>query len=359
MLPVDLSASLLPDVAASLPPDVATSLASAWAFFVHLAVVLVPLFVVGSFLVALSREYLPAERVERTLRRYDGGTGNVVAAGFGAVTPFCSCSTVPMLTGLLQAGAPLGLAFSFLLASPLVNELAVLLLVGLFGVEVAVLYVVVTLTSAVVLGVALGRLGLESHLKSVDLFEPRDRRAVTDGGQSADCCAASTPIAGPGASSPEPDCGTDCDVEATGSDAESHPVRIRRAARGTGSFFRDLLPYLLLGMAAGAAIHGFVPASFLGRFLGPSNPLAVPLAAVAGAPIYVSMSAMLPVAVSLTEQGIPFGTVLAFVVGSAGVSVPNLVLLNKLFDRTLLVVYALTVVAIGVVVGVLFNGILA
>lgn len=107
-------------------PDLVAGLRDFWAFFVHLAVVLVPLFLGGSFLVGLAQEYFPPERVERTLRGHDEGTGNVAAAGLGAVTPFCSCSTVPVLAGLLQAGSPLGLSMSFLLASPLVNELAVI-----------------------------------------------------------------------------------------------------------------------------------------------------------------------------------------------------------------------------------------
>jgi uncharacterized membrane protein YraQ (UPF0718 family) len=136
-------------------------------------------------------------------------------------------------------------------------------------------------------------------------------------------------------------------------------VRVKRAAAGARSFFVDLFPYLLLGMTLGAAVHGFVPTALLHRVIGPENPFAVPLAAVAGAPIYMSMSAMLPVAASFAEQGIPVGTVLAFVVGSAGVSLPNLVLLNKLFDRTLLAVYALTVVTTGIVVGVAFNAVVA
>lgn len=340
----------------TLQPEIAAALGDTWAFFLHLTVVLVPLFLLGSFLVALTREYLPPERVERVLQRYDGGVGNVVAAGFGAVTPFCSCSTVPMLAGLLQARAPLGVALSFLLASPLVNELAVLLLAGLFGIRVAVYYVAVTLLSAVVLGIVLGRLGLESHLKDVDLFATDGRPVATDGGQCVTAgggCATRSSTGSVG-----DDCGCGCGTSRSGESGEPHRVRVRRAALGTGTFFRGLVPYLLLGLVTGSLIHGAVPASLLQQFLGPSNPLAVPLAAVAGAPIYVSMSAMLPIAASLTEQGVPIGTVLAFVVGSAGVSVPNLVILNRLFDRTLLAVYASAVVTVGVVLGVLFNVVL-
>ena len=315
-----------------LPPDIAASLRSSWAFFVHLAVTLVPLFVGGSFLVGLTREYLPRERIEGLLQGHDEEVGNVAAAGFGAVTPFCSCSTVPVLAGLLQAGAPLGLAFSFLLASPLVNELAILLLLGIVGVELTIYYVAFTLLSAVVGGIVVGRLGLDDDVKDVRIVDDADPAVATDGGTAA-CCGGS-PAA-----------------------EDGHRERLGTAARDAWSFFVDTLPYLLLGVTVGALIHGFVPADALRRLLGPENPLAVPLAALAGAPIYVSMSGMLPVAASLSEQGIAIGTVLAFVVGGAGVSIPNLVLLNKLFGRRLLLAYAGSVVAIGVLLGALFNAI--
>jgi uncharacterized membrane protein YraQ (UPF0718 family) len=325
-----------------LPPGTVGALLDSWAFFVHLAVTLVPLFLLGSFLVGLAEEYLPPAAVERRLRRYDEGAGNVVAAGFGAVTPFCSCSTVPALAGLLQAGAPLGLAFSFLLASPLVNEIAVVLLLGAFGFRVTVLYVLATLSAAVLGGIVVGRLGLEAHVRDPDSLtgEPA---VVTDGGTAA-CGGDCGDVKGGGAPS--------CAPEAS---ARSHRERVLTAVEGSRSFLVEAAPYLLVGMVVGALLHGVVPVSAVRAVLGPSNPLAVPLAALAGAPVYVSMSGMLPIAASLSERGVATGTVLAFVVGGAGVSLPNLVLLGKLFDRRLLSVYAGTVVTIGTLVGLLFN----
>ena len=314
-----------------LPPELATALLDSWDFFVHLAVVLVPLFVGGSFAVGLVQEYLPPEKVERTLRGHDEGAGNVAAAGLGAVTPFCSCSTVPVLAGLLQAGAPLGLAFSFLLASPLVNEIAIVLLVGLFGIEVTAYYVASTFLAAVVVGIVIGRLGLGDHVKDVRIAAGTESAVAMDGG-TGDCCAGRS-------------------VAKT----RTHRQRVETAAREAWSFFVDTLPYLLLGMTLGALIHGVVPADVLHAVLGSENPLAVPIAALAGAPVYISLSGMLPIAASLSEQGIAIGTVLAFVIGGAGVSLPNLILLNKLFERRLLLVYAGTVVTIGVTVGVAFN----
>ena len=341
--------------------SLAPQLAAAWAYFLELAIVLIPLFIGGSFLVGLLQEYVPPDRVERILTRYDGGSGNLAAAGVGALTPFCSCSTVPVLAGLLGAGTPLGTAVSFLLASPLVNELAIILLAGLFGLEVTAGYVLLTVSAAVTGGIVIGRLGLEDHVKADQHFasspspigtEPDDPTVCCDGGVVQDGSG--------GAGGCEGDEATPSNTSActTAPSPATHTSRIRSAGRGAVAFFVDLLPYLVVGMTLGALIHGFVPASLLTRILGPENALAVPLAAIAGAPIYVSMSAMLPVAATFADQGIPIGTVIAFVIGGAGISIPNLILLNKLFDRTLLAVYAVTVVTTAIVVGVLFNALL-
>ncbi|WP_049916673.1 permease [Halogeometricum pallidum] len=314
-------------------PEIPPAVAESWAFFVHLAITLIPLFIGASFVVGLAQEYVPPEKVERELQGYDEGAGNVMAAGFGAVTPFCSCSTVPVLGGLLQAGAPLGLSFSFLLASPMVNEIAVVLLLGTFGFEVALWYVVTTVVAAIVGGIVIGRLGLADDVKDIQLNDETSQPVATDGG-TVECCA------------PSPETQT------------THREHFETAAREARTFFIDTLPYLILGMTIGALVHSVVPVGILQAVLGPQNPLAVPLAALFGAPIYVSMSAMLPIAGALHEQGIAIGTVLAFIVGGAGVSIPNLILLNKLFKRRLLLIYAGTVVATGVVVGLSFNAFL-
>jgi uncharacterized membrane protein YraQ (UPF0718 family) len=318
-----------------LSPGLSNALLDSWNYFLHLAVLLVPLFIGASFLVGLAQEYLPPEKVERKLRGHDEGTGNVAAAGLGAVTPFCSCSTVPVLAGLLQAGAPLGLAFSFLLASPLVNWIAVLLLLGLFGVEITVWYVIITLLAAIIGGIVIGRLGLSGYVKDVRIGDDRGQTVAVDGGATA-CCAAGTTTP-----------------------TTTQRDHVKTAAHEAWSFFIDTLPYLVLGMTIGALIHGAIPVELLQAVLGPENPLAVPLAALAGAPVYISLSGMLPIAASLSEQGIAIGTVLAFVIGGAGVSIPNLVLLNKLFERRLLLVYAGTTVTMGVFVGVVFNFLIA
>ena len=329
-----------------IPPGTEAALADSWDYFVHLAVVLTPLFIGASFLVGLAQEYLPPERVEEMLRARDHGSGNVLAAGLGAVTPFCSCSTVPVLAGLLGAGAPTGMAFSFLLASPIVNWIAVFLLFGLFGTGVTVAYVTTTLLAAIVAGLAVGTLDLDEYVKDVRITAG-GREIATDGGTPASDASK--------AADAESGC-SECGTTATN---RTHRERVTAAGRGALSFFRDTLPYIAVGIAIGALIHGAVPAESLQRIAGPGNPLATPIAAIAGAPIYVSLSGMLPIAHSLTEAGIPIGTVIAFVIGGAGISIPNLILLNKLFERRLLAIYATTVVTIGITVGVLFNTVFA
>jgi len=320
-----------------IPPGTEAALLDSWDYFLHLAMVLTPLFIGASFLVGLAQEYLPPERVEEMLRAREHGSGNVLAAGLGAVTPFCSCSTVPVLAGLLGAGAPTGMAFSFLLASPIVNWIAVFLLFGLFGTGVTVAYVTTALLAAIVAGLVIGSFDLDNYIKDVRITAG-GREIATDGGEHAGGAAT---------------------VDASKATNRTHRERVTAAGEGALFFFRDTLPYIAVGIAIGALIHGAVPAEFLQRIAGPGNPLATPIAALAGAPIYVSISGMLPIAHSLTEAGIPIGTVIAFVIGGAGISIPNLILLNKLFERRLLAIYATTVVTIGITVGVLFNTVFA
>ena len=327
-----------------IPPGTEAALLDSWDYFLHLAMVLTPLFIGASFLVGLAQEYLPPERVEEMLRARDHGSGNVLAAGLGAVTPFCSCSTVPVLAGLLGAGAPTGMAFSFLLASPIVNWIAVFLLFGLFGTGVTVAYVTTALLAAIVAGLVIGTFELDGYIKDVRITAG-GREIATDGGATPSDASGAADAGGCS------ECGTTTN--------RTHKERVIAAGEGALSFFRDTLPYIAVGIAIGALIHGAVPAEFLQRIAGPGNPLATPMAALAGAPIYVSISGMLPIAHSLTEAGIPIGTVIAFVIGGAGISIPNLILLNKLFERRLLAIYATTVVTIGIAVGVLFNTVFA
>lgn len=292
-------------------------------YFVELAVWLVPLFLLASLLVGLVEEYVPPDRLRELLERQSGPRGVITAGLAGALTPFCSCASIPVLAGLLQAGAPLGIAMAFLIASPLINEVALLLLIGLFDLEVAVFYVVLTFGALVLFSLVVSRIDLTRHVK----IGPA---VAADGGE---------PVTRPTVEEP----------------FSTHRQHFWSASGRALAFSREMSPYLIGGMILGAAIHGFVPTEWIHAVLGPGNPAGIPIAAVAGAPMYVSISAVLPIASSLADQGVPIGTVLAFVIGGAGVSVPNLVLLNKFFDRYLLGIYVLAVLVIGVLVGVAFN----
>lgn len=298
-------------------------------YFVYLFVTILPLFGLAAFLVGLAQEYASPGRVQEMLERRDAGSGNVAAAGVGAITPFCSCSSIPLVAGLLQAGAPLGIVFSFLLASPLINEIAVPILIGLFGVRIAALYVALMFIAAVLGGLIIGQvMSVDDHAKVDGIATVgTGSTLLTDGGTAT------------GGTRSEP----------------THRARTRAAAGHASSFVREMLPYVTVGMIAAALIHGVVPVSWLQTLLGPSNPLAVPVAVLAGVPLYFSLSAMLPVAAALVSKGILVGTVLALLIGTVGVSLPNLIMLNKLFSRRLLVAYVGMVVSIGVVVGLVFN----
>lgn len=298
-------------------------------YFLDLAVYLIPLFVAASFLVGLGQAYLPPERIQSWLTQDESVRGVALAAGVGSVLPFDSCASIPLVAGLLQAGAPLGLAVALLLASPLINEVAFVLLLGLYGLQVTLLYLAGTFVLVVAIGVTFGHLGLDAHVTEARFHEAR--AATEDGAGESD----------------------DGRTETSG--AGSHRDRFRRAGLEAVQFFREMSPYLVAGMIAATALHEVVPTGPIHALLGPENPVAVPLGVLVGAPMYLSLSAMLPIAASLTDQGVPLGTVLAFVIGGAGASIPNLVLLGKFFDRVLLAAYLLSVVVIGSVVGVAFN----
>jgi hypothetical protein len=291
------------------------SLAVAANFFVEIAVELIVLFIGVTFLVGLIQEYVPDETIKRALGGRHKILGSILAAGFGALTPFCSCSTIPMLLGMLNAGVPFASAMAFLFASPLLNPVIISLFVILMGWKITALYFAVTFVGAVTIGLLLDALGFASQVKSV--------AAVRS------CC--------------------DCQ-QAT--DARS---RIQRSAGFALGLFRQLVPYLLIGAGIGAFIHGFVPTEIISRFAGPDNPLAVPVAAIIGVPIYIRAETMIPIGLALIEKGMSVGAVLALVIGGAGASIPELTLLSAIFEKKLLAAFVLTIFAIAIAAGYLAN----
>lgn len=291
------------------------NLAVAVDFFVEIAVELILLFIGVTFLVGLIQEYVPDETVKKMLGGRNKLLGGVLGAGFGSLTPFCSCSTIPLLLGMLNAGVPFASAMAFLLSSPLLNPVIISLFVLLLGWKVTALYFVATFTAAVVIGLILDRLGFAGQVKPMVAIRS--------------CCE------GDGAT-----------------DAKS---RVKRSASFAFTLFRQLVPYLLLGAGIGAFIHGFVPQELISRIAGPGNPLAVPAAAIVGVPIYIRAETILPIGLALTQKGMSVGAVLALVIGGAGASIPELTLLSAIFEKRLLAAFLLTIFGIAVAVGFLAN----
>ena len=297
--------------------DLLATLATAGQFFVVIAGELILLFVGITFLVGLLQAYIPEERIRSVLAGRRQGVGNVIGAGFGALTPFCSCSTIPILLGLLEVGIPFGVCMSFLLASPLLNLIIISLLVALIGVVPTAVYAAVTFTAAAGIGWLLGRLGYGRYVKDV-MVEGR----------------------------PEP---CDCAV------AVSHGTRIRSAFSFAVSLFRQVLPYLLLGAGIGAFIYGFIPEGLIVSLAGPNNPLAIPVAAVIGVPMYIRAETIIPISAVLLEKGMGIGAVMALIIGGAGASIPEVTLLAAIFERRLVAAFVVTILMVAVLAGVVFQ----
>ncbi|MDD3973813.1 MAG: permease, partial [Methanothrix soehngenii] len=291
------------------------NLATAMSFFIEIAVELIVLFIGITFLVGLIQEYVPDETIKRALGGRHRILGSFLGAGFGALTPFCSCSTIPLLLGMLNAGVPFASAMAFLFASPLLNPVIVSLFIILLGWKITALYFSVTFLAAIVIGLMLDSLGFANQVKSV---------AAVRG-----CC--------------------DCKP------AEDAKSRVQRSARFAFSLFRQLVPYLLLGAGIGAFIHGFVPTELISSIAGAGNPFAVPVAAIIGVPIYIRAETMIPIGLALIEKGMSTGAVLALVIGGAGASIPELTLLSAIFKRKMLAAFVLTIITIAVAVGYLAN----
>jgi len=298
---------------------VAGGLAETGRWFLFTTAELVAIFLALSFLVGLLQAWIPQERVRSLFERRRPVTGCLVGAALGAVTPFCSYSTIPVLAGLLRSGAPFGPTMAFLFASPLLDPVVLGVLVFLIGVEGTVAYAILTFSASVLIGVLFARLGLEKHVK------PR-RGAAEPGGEPSGC-------------------------EVTG--PAKGPVW-RRAWADAWAYFVPALPYLLAGTAAGAAIYGLVPTAWVVAVAGPGQPFAIPLAAALGVPMYVNAETFFPISAALLEKGVGVGAVVALVITSMGVSVPEVVLLGGLFRWRLVAVLVASVFAVAVGSGALF-----
>ncbi len=290
-------------------------------FFLVIAAELIILFIGISFLVGLIREYVPEEKIRSSLKDRKYGVGNILGAGLGALTPFCSCSTIPILVGLLDVGIPFGIAYSYLIASPLLNPVIVLLLLALFGIAPTLVYFAITFTIAVISGILLERAGYARYVRAVTL-------------EKTSCC--------------------DCHGEEQPA-SPTHKVRFIRSLGFAFSLFRQVLLYLLLGAGIGAFIYGFIPEDLIVSVAGPQNPLAIPVAAIIGVPMYIRAETIIPISAVLLEKGMGIGAVMALIIGGAGASIPEVTLLASIFEKRLVAAFVITVIGVAVLAGVIFQ----
>ncbi|WP_311945597.1 permease [Halomonas piscis] len=332
-------------------------LQDALGMFAFLAIELSVLFIGISLLVGVLQRHIPPSKVEALLTS-SGKRGYFLAAGLGAITPFCSCSTIPMLKGLIRARAGFGPMMVFLFSSPLLNPIVVGLLVATFGWTLTAIYALAALVVAVGAGWLLHTLGFERYV----------RRAATQ--ESSGCSSSASPC---GATPTASSCGTNsCDTTpktaSCGADEKTvptssgcrdsqSPVTVKKKEKYSGvwreawSDFVDVLPYLLIGIAIGSVIYGFMPTDLLEQYAGADNPFAIPVAAIIGVPLYIRAEAVIPLAAALMAKGVGAGTVLALIIGSAGASLTELILLRSLFTLKLLAAFLAVIFALAMIAG--------
>ena len=292
-------------------------LTSALEFFVYEAPKVLMLLLVVVFGVGIVRSFFTPERTRRMLAGRRQAVGNVLAALLGVVTPFCSCSAVPLFIGFVTTGVPLGVTFSFLISAPMVNEVALVLLFGLFGWKVAALYLGTGLAIAMIAGWTIGRLHLERWVEGW-VYQTK-----------------------------------------TGAGPEAAPLswadRVRAGRDAVKDIVGKVWPYVLAGIAVGAGIHGYVPENFMASIMGKGAWWSVPLAVLIGVPMYSNAAGIIPVVQALLGKGAALGTVLAFMMSVIGLSLPEMIILRKVLRPPLIATFA-GVVALGILlVGYLFN----
>lgn len=273
------------------------------------------------FGVGIIRSFFTPERTRKLLQGRKEFIGNIIAAGLGIVTPFCTCSAVPLFIGFVEVGIPLGVTFSFLISAPMINEVALVLLFGLFGWKVAVLYLITGLLIAIISGIIIGRMKLEHEVEDW-VYE----------------------------------------IRSNGGDAEISNMtwsdRIDFAVDSVKNIVGNVWLYIIIGLAIGAIIHGYVPENLLAGIMGKKAWWSVPLAVVIGVPMYSNAAGIIPIVQALLEKGASLGTVLAFMMAVIGLSLPETIILRKVLKPKLIAIF-ISIVATGIlIIGYLFNLIL-
>ena len=316
--PIKLFADLLTYRFLKIPPK--TLLAEALNFFIYDTIKIFILLAVIIFIVSIIRSFLPQEKIRKILSHKHKYVGNILAAVFGIITPFCTCSAIPLFLGFIEAGVPLGATFSFLVSSPMINEVALVLLLGMFGLKIALIYTFSGLIIAIVSGIIIGRLKVENLIEHIAFKS------------SANSFIANLEL--------------------------SWKDRFRLAQDYTFCIIKGVWIYVIIGIGVGAWIHGYIPSDFLAKYAGGNKWYAVPLATLIGIPLYSNAAGVIPLVSALTEKGVSMGTTLAFMMAVTGLSLPEFMILRKAMKLKLLIIFA-GVVGIGIIfTGYLFNFIL-
>ncbi len=293
-----------------------THLGSSVHFFIYDTIKIIILLGIMIFAISYIRSYFPPEKTKKILARFNGIGGNFMASLLGIVTPFCSCSSVPLFIGFVEAGVPLGLTFSFLITSPIVNEAAFAILLGTFGWKIAAIYVVTGVLVGVIGGAIIGKMKMERHVEEY-VYEM----------QSADI-----------------------DIKKM-----TQKDRLQFALNNMKDIIKRIWIFLIIGIALGAAIHGWAPEEFLSKYAGPDNPLAVLVGVIAGIPLYSNALGTIPIAEALIGKGVGIGTALSFMMAVTALSLPEMILLRKVIKPKLIAAFVV-IVGIGIVLtGYLFN----
>lgn len=287
-------------------------------FFIYDVIKIVVLLCTLIFIISYIQSYFPPERTKKILGRFHGIGANIIAALLGTVTPFCSCSSIPLFIGFTSAGLPLGVTFSFLISSPMVDLGSLVLLMSIFGAKVAIVYVVLGLVIAVAGGTLIEKLHLENQVeefirnaKRIDI--PQEELTVID--------------------------------------------RLRYSVEQVAGTFKKVFPYILIGVGIGALIHNWIPQDLIVRFLGNGNPFGVILATIAGVPMYADIFGCIPIAEALLAKGAKLGVVLSFMIGVTTLSLPSMIMLKKAIKPKLLGIF-IAICTVGIIiVGYFFNAI--
>ncbi len=288
-------------------------------FFIYDSIKIFLLLAAIVFAVAVIRAYFPPEKTKRILAHKKEYIGNVLAALLGIVTPFCSCSAVPLFIGFVEAGIPLGVTFSFLISSPMVNEIALIMLWGLFGWKIALIYTGTGVVLAIISGIVIGRLKMEKYVQEY-VWQIKAGNAETI--------------------------------------QTNFREKLAYARTYTAELLKRIWPYVLIGIALGGIVHGYIPTDFVVKYAGRDNPFAVLVAVLIGIPLYSNAAGMIPVVQALVGKGMAMGTVLAFMMSVTAISFPEAVILKNVLKMRLIYTF-FGIVAVGIIiVGYLFNAIL-